>query len=84
MRRARSARCPSWSSDMPPLAFRTWQPGALMVAGIWNIPVPADGIDTQPDIVVSPVVGFDRACYRLGYGGDSMIGRLRPSLACRR
>jgi 5-formyltetrahydrofolate cyclo-ligase len=22
-----------------------------------------------PDIVIAPVVGFDRACYRLGYGG---------------
>lgn len=36
---------------------------------VWNIPVPADGIDVLPDIVVSPVVGFDPACYRLGYGG---------------
>jgi 5-formyltetrahydrofolate cyclo-ligase len=23
----------------------------------------------MPDIVSAPVVGFDRACYRLGYGG---------------
>jgi 5-formyltetrahydrofolate cyclo-ligase len=23
----------------------------------------------RPDIVVSPVVGFDATCYRLGYGG---------------
>jgi 5,10-methenyltetrahydrofolate synthetase len=22
-----------------------------------------------PDVVIAPVVGFDRACYRLGYGG---------------
>jgi 5,10-methenyltetrahydrofolate synthetase len=22
-----------------------------------------------PDIVIAPVVGFDPACYRLGYGG---------------
>ena len=51
------------------LVFRTWWPGATMVSGIWNIPVPADGIDVMPDIVVSPVVGFDPACYRLGYGG---------------
>jgi len=64
-----------------PLAFRTWQPGALMVAGIWNIPVPADGVDTQPDIVVSPVVGFDRACYRLGYGGG-FYDRTLAAMAC--
>ena len=52
-----------------PLVFRTWRPGAPMASGIWNIPVPADGVDVLPDIVVSPVVGFDPACYRLGYGG---------------
>jgi len=52
-----------------PLLFRTWRPGGPMVTGIWDIPVPADGVDVQPDIVVTPVVGFDPACYRLGYGG---------------
>jgi 5-formyltetrahydrofolate cyclo-ligase len=52
-----------------PLVFRTWWPGASMTSGIWNIPVPSEGIDVLPDIVVSPVVGFDPACYRLGYGG---------------
>jgi len=52
-----------------PLLFRTWWPGAPMAPGTWNIPVPADGVGVQPDIVVAPVVGFDPACYRLGYGG---------------
>lgn len=52
-----------------PLVFRSWWPGATMTRGIWNIPVPADGIAVRPDIVVSPVVGFDASCYRLGYGG---------------
>lgn len=52
-----------------PLVFRSWWPGATMARGIWNIPVPADGIEVRPDIVVSPVVGFDPTCHRLGYGG---------------
>lgn len=52
-----------------PLVFRAWHPGAAMATGAWNIPVPAEGIAVQPDIVVSPVVGFDPAGYRLGYGG---------------
>lgn len=51
------------------LVFRRWWPGATMLSGVWNIPVPAEGIDVMPDVVVSPVVGFDPACYRLGYGG---------------
>jgi 5-formyltetrahydrofolate cyclo-ligase len=52
-----------------PLVFRLWKPGERLAAGIWNIPIPADGPDVLPDIVVAPVVGFDSAGYRLGYGG---------------
>jgi 5-formyltetrahydrofolate cyclo-ligase len=36
---------------------------------VWNIPVPAEGEGIVPDVVIAPIVGFDRACYRLGYGG---------------
>lgn len=53
-----------------PLIFRAWRPGAPMERGVWNIPVPARDADILvPDIVIAPVVGFDPACYRLGYGG---------------
>lgn len=53
-----------------PLTFREWMPGAPLERGIWNIPVPAEGAkELRPDIVLAPVVGFDDACYRLGYGG---------------
>lgn len=31
--------------------------------------MPAERRPCIPDIVVAPVVGFDAACYRLGYGG---------------
>lgn len=33
------------------------------------MPIPAEPQPCRPDIVISPVVGFDAACYRLGYGG---------------
>jgi 5,10-methenyltetrahydrofolate synthetase len=52
-----------------PLVFRLWSPGDPLVKGVWNIPIPADGAETLPDIVVSPVVGFDGENFRLGYGG---------------
>lgn len=52
-----------------PLEFRAWRPGAKLERGVWNIPVPADGETVTPDIVIAPVVGYDAACYRLGYGG---------------
>ncbi len=52
-----------------PLAFRRWYPGAAMEKGFWNIPVPADPETFTPQVLLAPVVGFDRQCYRLGYGG---------------
>jgi 5-formyltetrahydrofolate cyclo-ligase len=52
-----------------PLVFREWRPDAPMVRGLWNIPYPAEGPQITPQVLVAPLVGFDAACYRLGYGG---------------
>jgi 5,10-methenyltetrahydrofolate synthetase len=64
-----------------PLVFRAWYPGALLAPGVWNIPVPADGAEVSPTIVIAPLVGFDPDGYRLGYGGgffDRTLAVLRP------
>jgi 5,10-methenyltetrahydrofolate synthetase len=52
-----------------PLEYRIWGPGDPLERGLLNILVPARGPAVQPDIVIAPVVGFDEAQYRLGYGG---------------
>ena len=52
-----------------PLEFHLWQAGEALSRGVWNIPIPAEQRPCVPDIVISPVVGYDPACYRLGYGG---------------
>ena len=52
-----------------PLAFHRWRPGDRLVPGYWNIPVPADAHPVEPAIVLAPLVGFDGAGFRLGYGG---------------
>jgi 5,10-methenyltetrahydrofolate synthetase len=52
-----------------PLVFREWTPGSRLERGVWNIPFPAEGKIMAPTVVIAPVVGFDAACYRLGYGG---------------
>lgn len=52
-----------------PLIFRAWTPGDRLEKGVWNIPVPVADAQVLPDIVISPVVGFDGGNYRLGYGG---------------
>lgn len=51
------------------MIFRDWQSGDRLERGIWKIPVPADGAQVVPDVVIAPVVGFDSQRYRLGYGG---------------
>jgi 5-formyltetrahydrofolate cyclo-ligase len=52
-----------------PLEYRLWRPGETLVDGVWNIPVPEKREIVTPAIVLAPVVGFDPASYRLGYGG---------------
>ena len=52
-----------------PLLFRRWTKGAKMERGFWDIPVPADPTEVQPRTLIAPIVGYDSAHYRLGYGG---------------
>jgi len=52
-----------------PLEFWRWSPGIAMQTGVWNIPIPKQREPLTPDAVIAPLVGFDRAGYRLGYGG---------------
>ena len=64
-----------------PLEYRAWRPGEPLVDGVWNIPVPEKREIVTPAIVLSPLVGFDEACYRLGYGGgyfDRTLAVLQP------
>ena len=52
-----------------PLGFREWKPGDPTTRGVYDIPYPEQGPDVAPEILVVPLVGFDRDNYRLGYGG---------------
>jgi 5-formyltetrahydrofolate cyclo-ligase len=64
-----------------PLEYRAWRPGELLVDGVWNIPVPKNREIVLPNAVLAPLVGFDRQCYRLGYGGgyfDRTLAALSP------
>jgi 5-formyltetrahydrofolate cyclo-ligase len=64
-----------------PLIFRAWRPGDELVAGVWGIQEPADAAPVvEPDVVLAPLLAFDRRGGRLGYGGgyyDRTIARLR-------
>ena len=64
-----------------PVEFWPWTPGMSMRRGFWNIPVPAIGEPVRPDALIIPLVGFDAACFRLGYGGgyyDRTLAALTP------
>ncbi|GIK99104.1 MAG: 5-formyltetrahydrofolate cyclo-ligase [Alphaproteobacteria bacterium] len=52
-----------------PLVFRAWAPGDRLEPGIWQIPVPVEDRQVEPDLLLVPLVGFDAQGFRLGYGG---------------
>ena len=68
-----------------PVEFWQWQNAAAMRRGFWNIPVPAERNVVKPDVLVIPLVGFDAAGFRLGYGGgyyDRTLAALTPRPFC--
>lgn len=65
-----------------PLVFREWRPGCRLVQGVFGVMVPADGAELVPDLVIAPLLAFDRKMHRLGYGGgfyDRTLAQLRKN-----
>ena len=61
-----------------PLLFRAWQPGDATAAGVWGIAEPRpDKPRVEPDILLVPLLAFDREGWRLGYGGGFYDRTLR-------
>jgi 5-formyltetrahydrofolate cyclo-ligase len=64
-----------------PLIMRAWEFGAPLDRGQWGIREPKpDAPEVEPDILLVPLLAFDRAGHRLGYGAgyyDMTIHRLR-------
>jgi 5-formyltetrahydrofolate cyclo-ligase len=64
-----------------PLIMRAWPWGAPLDTGQWGIREPkADSPEVEPDILLVPLLAFDRSGQRIGYGAgyyDMTIGRLR-------
>ena len=53
-----------------PLIFRAWAPGDAMDSGVWGIAEPKAGKPAvEPDVLLVPLLAFDRKGRRLGYGG---------------
>jgi 5-formyltetrahydrofolate cyclo-ligase len=68
-----------------PVEFWRWELGSAMQRGFWNIPVPHERRCVVPDALLIPLVGYDSAGYRLGYGGgfyDRTLASLAPRPYC--
>ena len=60
---------PAVVGDGQPLTFREWREGEVLTAGPFGTrEPPADAPDAAPGIVIVPLLAFDDAGYRLGYG----------------
>lgn len=67
-----------------PLRFARWTPDAQMVPGPFGAKVPAVLEYFEPEIVIVPLLSFDRRGGRLGYGGgfyDRTLEMLRARRA---
>ena len=53
-----------------PLTMRAWTWGEPLASGVWGIREPKpEAPQVDPDILLVPLLAFDRAGRRLGYGG---------------
>ncbi len=64
-----------------PLVMRSWQWGEPLVPGVWGIKEPPRAApEVEPDILLVPLLAFDRNGHRIGYGAgyyDLTIAQLR-------
>jgi 5-formyltetrahydrofolate cyclo-ligase len=77
----RKVALPAVTKRHDTLEYRIWDRGMEMTNGTYGIPVPKERRLAKPNIVLVPLLGFDAANYRLGYGGgyfDRTLAVLDP------
>ena len=86
--RGHTIALPVMTGRTAPLTFRAWRPGDALVERAWGIREPrADATVVLPDVVLLPLLAFDGAGFRLGYGGGyydrtlATLRRMKPVVA---
>lgn len=65
-----------------PLDFHLWHPESVLVPGVFGTQAPHDAVAMVPELVIVPLLAFDRQGMRLGYGGgfyDRTLAGLRAA-----
>lgn len=74
---------PAMPGKAQPLEFRAWTPGTALEDGGFGTQIPPASAETvTPQVLLVPLLAFDRAGYRLGYGGgfyDRTLAKLRAA-----
>ena len=74
---------PETPSPGQPLIFRRWAPGDDLVDGPYGTSQPSPAAPVMvPQVILAPMLAFDSACWRLGYGGgfyDRTLAGLRDA-----